>query len=110
MATRNELFPIFRPETRSTPSGHREVGTAGPTGLIHGRRPWGLIRFLLCQAGALGVVVASIALDGILRPSTGVELAWQAAAFFAALFLSWRGLARFVPDLDRRWRVRRRRF
>jgi hypothetical protein len=58
----------------------------------------------------VGVVVASIALDGILRPSPGVELVWQIGAFFAALILSWQGLARVVPDLDRRWRVRRRMF
>jgi hypothetical protein len=58
----------------------------------------------------LGVIAVSIALDGILRPSPGVELAWQIGAFVMAIFLSGRGLARFVPDIDRRWRVRKRMF
>lgn len=52
--------------------------------------------------------MASIVLDAALKPSPGVELAWQIGAFFAALILSWQGLARFIPDLDRHWRVRRR--
>jgi len=69
-----------------------------------------MFRLLLWQAAAVGIVVAGIALDGILRPSPGVELGWQAGAFFAALFLSGRGLALYVPDLDRRWRARRRMF
>ena len=110
METRNELFPVFRREARSTASGSRKAGVAGPLGLIRSRRGWSLIRFLLVQAAAVGVVVVSIVLDGILRPSPSLELAWQIGAFFAALILSWQGLARFVPDLDRRWRVRRRTF
>jgi len=68
----------------------------------------GLLRFLLWQAGAVGCVVVSIVLDRILRPSSGVEVAWQIGAFFAALRLSRQGFAGFVPDLDRRWRVGRR--
>jgi hypothetical protein len=83
---------------------------AGPLGLIRSRRRRSLIAFLLVQAAAVGLVVVSIILDGILRPSSGVELIWQVGAFIAALTLSWRSLAGFVPDLDRRWRVRRRIF
>jgi hypothetical protein len=63
---------------------------------------------LLWQAAAVGLVAASIVLDAILRPSPGVELAWQVGALLAALILSWQGFARFIPDLDRRWRIRRR--
>jgi hypothetical protein len=65
---------------------------------------------LLWQAAAVGLVAASIVLDAILRPSPGVELAWQVGAFLAALILSWQGLARFIPELDRRWRIRKRMF
>ena len=110
METRNELFPVLRHEGRSTLSGSRKAGVAGPLGLIRSRPRWKLIRFLLCQATAVGVVVLSIVLDGILRPSQGLELAWQIGAFFGAVILSWQGLARFVPDLDRRGRPRRRTF
>jgi len=69
-----------------------------------------MCRLLVSQAAAVGLVVASIALDGVLRPSPGVELGWQLGAFVAALVVSWRGLARFAPDLDRRWRAHRRIF
>ena len=67
-----------------------------------------MFRLLVSQAAAVGIVVASIALDGTLRPSPGVELGCQLGALIAALVVSWRGLARFAPDLDRRWRARQR--
>jgi len=110
METRNELFRVFPHEERSAPAAVGKTGVAGPLRLIRSRRRWSLVRFLLCEAGAIGVVVIGIVLDGALRPSPPLELAGQVGAFFAALVLSWQGLARFAPDLDRRWRVRRRMF
>jgi len=110
METRNELFPGLPRGMNTTRSRQANPVQAGPLGLIRASRRRGLIRFLLCELGSIGVIVISIALDAALRPSPKVELAWQIGAFLAALFLSWHGLARFIPDLDRRWRARRRMF
>jgi hypothetical protein len=110
METGNQNFPIFRRATSPPRPPGGTASLAGPLGLVRSRRNSGLLRLLFWQAAAVGIVMASIVLDAALKPSPGVELAWQIGAFFAALILSWQGLARFIPDLDRRWRVRRRVF
>jgi len=110
METRNELSPALGGGMHSARSRPASPGVAGPLRPIRGGRRWSLIRFLRCEAGAVGVVLLGIVLDAALRPSGAVVLASQTGAFLAALLLSWRGLAGFVPDLDRRWRARRRMF
>ena len=104
----NEPLRFRRTERDPALRWSEERKSTGRIGSILGDR-WSLLRFLLLQAAAVGVVLVSIVLDSLLRPSPGLEVVWQFGAFFAALFLSWQGLARFVPDLDRRWTIRRRR-
>ena len=110
MEVRNES--VTTPTRRSDPAPARVRGgsLAGPRSRIRSRAGSGILGLLFWQAAAMGVVSAGIVLDRILRPAPGIELAVQAAALIAALFLCGRGLDRFVPDLDRRWRVRRRMF
>jgi hypothetical protein len=108
--TRNRSFTAPRRGANPGRSRVRRLDLEGPRGLARSRPAAGILGLLLWQAIALGVIAVSIALDGILRPSPGVELAWQIGAFVVAIFLSERGFARFVPDIDRRWRIRRKMF